>query len=189
VSVNAPAELVTAARDRLAKQLGVDAGKLQIQRAETKQWPDGALGCPEPGRVYDQYAIPGYLLTFSDGTRAYELHTSLAANPGEPMLLCENQKPIDLSSAAEPTPLGPEAQAMVDLAKQDLAKTLKIDSSTIMVVSATPVQWNDSSLGCAQPGQNYLQVVTPGYLVRLQTDAKAYEYHTDSRNQVVQCTP
>lgn len=188
-ATTAPAELVSAASERLAKQLGIDVAKLQLVRAEAKQWPDGALGCPEPGKAYDQYAIPGYLLAFSDGTREYALHTSLAANPGEPMLLCDNQKPIDLSTAAVPAVPGPEAQAMAEVAKQALATALSIDPATITVVSVTPVEWNDSSLGCPKPDQTYIQVITPGYMVRLEAAGKGYEYHTDTRNQAVQCTP
>lgn len=188
-AANAPAELVASARDRLAKQLAVDPSKLQMLRAETMQWPDGAIGCPEPGKAYDQYAIPGYLLTFSDGAREYAVHTSLAANPGEPMVFCDNKKPIDLSTAAGPAVLDPQAQAMADLAKQALAKELGIDASAVTVISATPVEWNDSSLGCAKPGQTYLQVITSGYLLRLEANGRGYEYHTDGRNQVVQCTP
>jgi hypothetical protein len=78
---------------------------------------------------------------------------------------------------------------MAELAKQDLAKTLSIAPSDVTVVSIAPVQWNDSSLGCAKPGQSYLQVITPGFMIRLNAQGQGYEYHTDSTSQVVQCVP
>jgi hypothetical protein len=187
--VDAPAELSEAARARLATHLGAAGQGLVLQAAESKQWPDASLGCPAADQVYEQVIIPGYLLTFGDGSRNYAVHTSLTANPGEPMVLCENQKPIDLSAAGTPPAADPAGQAMAELAKQDLAKTLSIAPSDVTVVSIAPVQWNDSSLGCAKPGQSYLQVITPGFMIRLNAQGQGYEYHTDSTSQVVQCVP
>jgi hypothetical protein len=31
-----------------------------VVQAEAVTWPDGALGCPEPGIVYTQALVPGY---------------------------------------------------------------------------------------------------------------------------------
>jgi hypothetical protein len=147
------------------------------------------MGCPAPDQSYQAVSVPGYLLTFSDGSRNFDVHTSLLAAAGEPMVLCENKLPVDL--AAMPATAAPDqaAQAMVELARQDLAKALYIDVGEISLVTSNAVEWNDSSLGCPKPGQNYLQVVTPGYLVRLSAQGQTYEYHTDTRSQVVRCTP
>lgn len=49
---------------------GTAADALEIRRAEQVQWPDGALGCPQPGQFYTQAIVPGYHveLTAADGT-------------------------------------------------------------------------------------------------------------------------
>jgi len=57
----------------------------------------------------------------------------------------------------------------------------------IEVVSIEAVEWRDASLGCPQPGYMYAQVITPGYLIVLQADNQTYEYHTDSKSNVVLC--
>ena len=44
----------------------------------------------------------------------------------------------------------------------------------------------DGSLGCPQPGMNYVMMITPGYLIMLEANGQAYEYHT-SMNGVVWC--
>jgi hypothetical protein len=188
-SIAAPAELVQAARGRLAAKLGVGEVTLSIQAGEAQQWPDESIGCPAPDVSYAQFTIPGFLLTFGDGTRSYAVHTSLAANPGEPMLWCENQLPIDIAGEAAPATADAQGQAMFELARQDLARQLNIDPATITLIAISAVDWNDSSLGCPQPGVNYMQVITPGYNMRLDAQGKAYEYHSDAKSAVVQCGP
>jgi hypothetical protein len=56
----------------------------------------------------------------------------------------------------------------------------------IAVRSIQEVQWRDGSLGCPQPGMNYIMVITPGYLIMLEAKGQAYEYHT-SLDTVVWC--
>lgn len=77
----------------LATQTGVDAGQLQVQSAEAVEWPDGSLGCPEPGMMYTQAIVPGYRLTFTDGSRTYEVHTN---SDGTNAVLCENGRPVNI---------------------------------------------------------------------------------------------
>ena len=78
---------------------------------------------------------------------------------------------------------------MFELAKQDLAKQINTDPASITLLAITPVEWNDSSLGCPKPDTNYMQVITPGYMMRLDVQGAVYEYHTDTRNIVVKCGP
>ncbi len=39
---------------------GVPEDELVLVRAEQVEWPDGSLGCPEPGKMYTQAIVPGY---------------------------------------------------------------------------------------------------------------------------------
>ena len=50
-----------------------------------------------------------------------------------------------------------------------------------------PAEWPDSGLGCPQPGQLYLQMITPGWLIEVQGGGKIFEYHTDSDDRFVLC--
>ena len=43
---------------------------------------------------------------------------------------------------------------------------------------AQPVQWRDSSLGCARGGGMYMQVITPGYRILVQAGDDLLEYHS-----------
>jgi hypothetical protein len=183
-----------AAQLRLAQHLGVPANSLMLQSANQKDWPDGALGCPQPGQLYPQVVIPGFLLVFSnsDQTQTYEVHTGRSE---QQMILCDNGQPIDLVSQASepPTPSGDTAQThpgnrpLVELARQALAKQLNIDATTIKLTQIEEVEWRDSSLGCPKPGMNYLQVITPGYRIVLEAQGRSYEYHSDTGKRVVRC--
>jgi len=42
---------------------------------------------------------------------------------------------------------------------------------------AADLGWSDSSLGCPQPGQAYLQVITPGHRVTLRVDGAIHFVH------------
>jgi hypothetical protein len=188
-NTKAPTELVQAARERLARLLERQIDTLTLQSASSQQWPDASMGCPDPATTYAQYSVPGYLLVFSDGSRSYDVHTGLTATPGEPMVLCEQQRPVSLDLAPTNPVQGSLEQNMVDLAKQDLAQRTGAALNDIQVATVAPVEWNDSSLGCAKPGVNYLQVITSGYLIRLDVQGRGYEYHTDTNRTVILCTP
>ena len=51
------------ARSSLAERLQVDAGTIEVLEVEPAEWPDAALGCPVPGRVYAQVITSGYRVT------------------------------------------------------------------------------------------------------------------------------
>ncbi len=85
------------------------------------------------------------------------------------------------------TPADPASQRLIEKAKEDLAQRLSISSTQINLVEMTEVEWSDSGLGCPQPGMDYLQVITPGYLIRLEVNARIYEYHSNRDTYFVYC--
>jgi hypothetical protein len=85
------------------------------------------------------------------------------------------------------TPLAPGLETLIEKARADLAQRLAISASDIAVLEATGVTWPDSSLGCPQEGMAYMQVLTPGYLIRLSAGGQAYEYHASRRSEAVYC--
>jgi hypothetical protein len=70
------AHLVEDAQQDLAAQLGLPGEEVRLVRASAVEWPNGALGCPEPGKSYITMIIPGYLIVFQAQGETYEYHTS-----------------------------------------------------------------------------------------------------------------
>jgi hypothetical protein len=70
---------------------------------------------------------------------------------------------------------------------EDLASRLGVDAGEIEVLSVEETVWRSSALGCEQPGQMYLQVITPGYTIMLGGGGATYEYHTDMQGNFVLC--
>ena len=84
-----------------------------------------------------------------------------------------------------PTPSGLED--LIKKAKEDLAQRLSIPVSDIGLGEAKEVIWSDGSLGCPQPGMVYIQVLTPGYLIKLKYDNRDFEYHAGKRGSLTYC--
>jgi hypothetical protein len=103
------------------------------------------------------------------------------------------------NSAGGPPPATPASQAgvtsntaasipaaVVERARQALhAAGL---SSDLQLLNSEQVQWNDSSLGCPQPGAMYAQVITPGYVLRFADQDSTHEVHVAS-NAAIVCSP
>jgi hypothetical protein len=85
--------------------------------------------------------------------------------------------------------LGADPAPYVQAATNALAQALNIPPSSITMVGIPlPIQWNDSSLGCPQPGQTSNPVITPGYLITLEAAGSTYKIHTDLTGTVIVCT-
>lgn len=81
----------------------------------------------------------------------------------------------------------PQAQNMIQLAKESLARKFKISEDQIYVSSCKAIVWPDASLGCPQSGIVYTQVLTPGFQVLLEAIGKSFSYHTDGTERVILC--
>lgn len=69
----------------------------------------------------------------------------------------------------------------------DAARRFKVDESSVVLTRAEQVTWPDGSLGCAEPGQMYTQMLVEGYRVSARTTEGELVYHTDGRGHVVNC--
>lgn len=102
---------------------------------------------------------------------------------------CIGEKEQKLSNLSTPEPqMTPEivqgeipenAKVVVELAKNDLAAKLKFPETSIQVIGVIPVEWTDRSLGYPEPGKEYAQVTTQGYVIHLLAEGNLYEYHSD----------
>ncbi len=91
------------------------------------------------------------------------------------------------SLTANPSEPSPNLEALIQAAKTDLAGRLALKVEQITLVTWAAVTWPDTSLGCPQADRLSSQVLTPGYLINLETGGEVYAYHTDQATQIVFC--
>jgi len=99
-----------------------------------------------------------------------------------------SSEPAAASKAVEgKVSLGPGLQRLADLSMQDLGSTMGVGQEEIEVVQADYVTWPDSSMGCPQPGYQYMQVLTNGSRIRLRANNRVYQYHSGGNRQPFLC--
>jgi hypothetical protein len=180
------------ARAQLAAYLGVAPDALTLESSESRDWPDSALGCPAPDQGYMQVITPGYLLVFSgpQGQR-YPVHTD---ETGNTLILCQDGQRTMLGvSTAPEQPEAPAMEENVDAVAAEvqtiLAGHLGVAPDTLTLENSEARDWPDSALGCPAPGEMYMQVITPGYLlVFSDPEGQRYPVHTTSTgNTLILC--
>jgi hypothetical protein len=103
---------------------------------------------------------------------------------------------VPLPGAGEPGPATPTGAGTPSLsveastsalvaAQAALAAKRGVPASQIGIVSTERVEWPDACLGAAREGEICAQVITPGYRIVLEANAKEYEAHTDDSGQAV----
>ncbi len=68
--------IIRAAVDEAARRTGLNASALQVISSEAVTWPDGSLGCPEPGLMYTKAPVPGYRIRIQAGDTVLNYHAS-----------------------------------------------------------------------------------------------------------------
>lgn len=104
----------------------------------------------------------------------------------------EHAPPGAAPPVPEPVPVpvkenGMDLESRVAAARDDLGERLGVPAGEIELLEARHVTWPDSSVGCPQPGMAYLQVLTPGVLVRLGFEGREYRYHGGRRGAPALC--
>jgi hypothetical protein len=51
--------------DQLAADEDVDRSQIEVVLAQRVTWPDGSIGCPEPGMMYTQALVEGYRIVLA----------------------------------------------------------------------------------------------------------------------------
>ena len=87
---------------------------------------------------------------------------------------CSAAEPVSANKMAV---LGAEERSIAEQAKAVLADRLEIPVSTITVDTVRAVTWQDTSIGCPEPGVAYGQVLTPGHQVTLQAGDSTHSVH------------
>jgi len=68
-----------------ARRAGVSEGEVVVRGAEAIQFPDGSLGCPQPGMMYTQMVVPGYRVVVQAGGKTFDYRATRDGEPG----ICE----------------------------------------------------------------------------------------------------
>ena len=84
-------DMTRAMKQDLAKRLGINVTEITVVEVEEVTWPDGSLGCPEPGMGYIQMLTPGFKATLEAGGEEYTYH---AAGPDNFVLCGEDGSPV-----------------------------------------------------------------------------------------------
>jgi hypothetical protein len=90
ISEGVPPAVVRAAVSDAAARAGVDPAAVTVVAAEAVTFPNGGLGCPEPGMMYTDVLTPGYRVVVEAGGRRYDYR---ASTRGGAIRWCENPPP------------------------------------------------------------------------------------------------
>jgi len=75
VTGEVPADLLETIIADAESRLATEAA-LSVLRAESVIWPDGSLGCPEPGMSYTQALVDGYWVVLNAGGQTLDYRVS-----------------------------------------------------------------------------------------------------------------
>jgi hypothetical protein len=94
----------------LAERLKLAVDEVTLVEAVAMTWPDAALGCPSPGKVYAQGRVPGFKITLQANAEEFVYHTD---HTGQ-IILCPELR-LDAGEGGFPTPAGPTPQIGVPI--------------------------------------------------------------------------
>src|SRR5947209_8278206 len=114
---------VALARQTLAREHGIEPGRISLEDASAVDWPDAGLGCGEKGRMYAQVITPGYRVRLEADQAKYDVHVG-----GGRAVVCGAAAP----AAAEPHFLA-AASTLYQKARADLAARLKAADEDVVV--------------------------------------------------------
>lgn len=90
---------VELAKADLAGRLGVAPVDIMVATVRAVTWPNGGLGCPQPGMVYAEVLVEGLFIQLTYSEQVYNYHSGGM----EPPFLCEQAQ-----GGAKTTPAIPE---------------------------------------------------------------------------------
>ena len=171
-------DAITLAKGVATEKLNVSATDIKFVQSEAQEWSDSSLGCPQKGMQYQQVITTGYEVRLITATHTHTLHVA-----GDRAVICSP------SSGTPRERLVARDAGVIELvqeAREDLALRLGDDVQAIRIAGVTPTNWPDASLGCPEKGMSYAQVVTPGYIIELESDGRPVTYHSDGQ-RVIYC--
>lgn len=154
-----------------------DIANLRIRSVD---WPDGSLGCPQPGQEYTQAVVKGYFVSFSLEGAIKTVHVG-----GGAAVVCNRVGEV----MDERRAYGRAVLRAHEAARMNLAARLYVDPEEIQVTALQRETWPDSSLGCPAEGQSYEPGPVEGLRISMTCRGREYEYRTalDGEPEFVSC--
>jgi len=154
-----------------------------LQQAEIVQvvpatWAEIADRCPTQQPV-EPPKSPGRLLTLRAGKDTYRIFLS----DGK-VIHCMDAEATDEQPTAQ---MDRGLQEVTESAQSDLGQRLAVEPGEIQVLRAERVTWRDSSAGCPESDQMYMQVLTEGTRVILGVSGVEYSYHQTTGGEPFLC--
>ncbi len=78
---NAPDEMIKAALEDAANRSTTAPADIKVISEEAVTWPDGSLGCPQPGMMYTQALVAGYRIVLQAGAQTLNYHAMSRGKP------------------------------------------------------------------------------------------------------------
>ncbi len=80
-------KFVSLAKKDLTERLKITEDKVTLVKTAEVTWPNSALGCPSPGKVYPPKKVPGYQILFTANDVTYTYNTDWSGQ----VVLCFQQ--------------------------------------------------------------------------------------------------
>jgi hypothetical protein len=78
---NVPTPMLEAALQDAERRTSLAREDIEVIVAEPVTWPDGSLGCPQPGMMYTQALVPGYRVVLRAGGEELNYHAGRGGTP------------------------------------------------------------------------------------------------------------
>ena len=90
VTGEVPADLLAEIVADAAGRTGMAEDALTVIQDQAVVWPDGSLGCPQPGMMYTQALVDGYHVLVQAGETVLDYRATQRSS----FVLCENALPV-----------------------------------------------------------------------------------------------
>jgi hypothetical protein len=97
-SIDLPTSVIDPVVAEVARLASVPVNEVTVISAEEVTFPDGSLGCPQPGMSYTQALVDGYKIVAEAGGKMYDFRGS-----GSTFRLCTNPTGLTKRGIAQET--------------------------------------------------------------------------------------
>ncbi len=102
--------LVEQAKRDLAQRLSIEITEISLIETREVVWPDASLGCPQPGMVYTQVPVNGFLIRLGVGKEMYFYHSG----GSEAAFLCTDTSQVIPRFTPKPDEFVPPPDSEID---------------------------------------------------------------------------
>ena len=146
----------------VARQLGVDMDSIESLELRPVEWSDACLDySPAADTICAQVITPGFQGEALVNGQRYEVRSNA---DGSLVIL---------------------APGAALSARETLEAEFGFGPDEVQFVSLEEVEWPDACLGAPDKGEMCAQMITSGYLIRLEAGGRVYELHTNPTGSLV----